>query len=122
MTTAIRDLFRRTPKQTDPASVAETAGPSDSQDTVLMRFRTRGGATIELHPARFTAKFDYRGAPWAVREPYEVKGFNWRCLGCSAYGREDDTFHEDGFRQRREARDDANGHANVCWSMPKPTS
>ncbi|MFB8182600.1 hypothetical protein ACFC8N_42755 [Streptomyces sp. NPDC055966] len=114
-------LTRRARQETptpEPVTAAETDVPQDD-DNVLMRFITQGGATVELHPTRFTAKFDYRGAPYAVSEPYKVDGFNWRCTGCAAFGREDETYYELGFRTRGEARDEANEHATACRSMPK---
>lgn len=83
---------------------------------VLATFTTLGGAAVELHPMTFTTRFDYRGAPWAASTPYEVDGYNWRCRGCAAYGREGDSYNDPGFRCLDEARTEANAHAGECRS------
>ena len=89
-----------------------------TNDAIISRFETLGRATVELHTKRFTTTFSHRGAPYAADTPYEVDGWNWRCLGCAAYGREGDTYHDPGFRDLRQARADANGHAGDCRSKP----
>lgn len=89
-----------------------------SPDGVIARYRTAGGATVALHPTRFTTKWDYRGAPYAATTPYEVGGWNWRCLGCGEYGREGDSYNDPGFCELREARADAQVHAEKRCAMP----
>jgi len=82
-------------------------------------FHTRGGAPVLLYHHRFVTRFDYRGAPYAAEMPYEVDGFQWRCLGCGTYGHEGDTYRDDGYRRLVEAREAANEHAAGCWSAEK---
>lgn len=86
---------------------------------VINRYANRVGAIVELHTARFTTKWTYQGPPMAAATPYEVDGYNWRCLGCKRYGRQDETYYDPGFRDRREAEDDAQKHArDVCTALP----
>lgn len=89
-------------------------------DDVVVRYLTVGGATVDLHRKRFTTTFSHRGAPYAADKPYEVDGFNWRCLGCGVYGREGDSYHDPGYRSLPEARDVAQGHAEKCRAIPRP--
>ena len=93
---------------------------SENRNDVIAWFTTLGGATVELHTARFTTTFDYRGAPYAADRPYQIDGYNWRCLGCAAYGREDESYDDPGFRRKNEARDDASKHAGECRSATAP--
>lgn len=116
-------LFTRQTRQDTPApEIPIDTAAEKPEVNVLMRFLTQGGATVEVHPKEFTARFDYRGAPYAVETPYKVDGFNWRCAGCAGFGRENETYYELGFRRIGEARDEANQHAKDCQSMPKPTA
>ncbi|MFD7661046.1 hypothetical protein [Streptomyces sp. NPDC059788] len=109
-------LFRRPAEPVPEAPADELAWP----DGVVMRFRTQGGAHVDVHTLRFAARFDHRGAPYAANEPYEIDGFGWRCLGCLSVAREGDTYYERGYRERREARDRANEHAAGCHSVRRP--
>lgn len=93
---------------------------SENRNDVIARFATLGGAPVELHTARFTTQFTHRGAPYGADKPYEIDGYNWRCLGCAAYGREGDTYHDSGFRELGQARADANKHAGECHSALAP--
>lgn len=95
---------------------------NDIHADVIARFATLGGAPVELHTMRFTTTFDYRGAPFAANGPYEVDGYNWRCRGCAAYGREGDSYNDPGFRHLSEARTEANAHAGECRSLPSRPS
>ncbi|WP_433382660.1 hypothetical protein [Streptosporangium sp. CA-115845] len=99
-------------------TVANTPWP----EGVITRYLTVGGATVDLHSHRFTAKWSYRGAPYAASpdQRYEVGGFNWRCLGCDAYGREGDTYNEPGYRALDEARESAQEHAERCRAISRP--
>lgn len=110
-------LTRR--RETPVADAPTAPDPEPSTDEALMRFRTLGGATVELHEAQFAAKFSGKGAPFALEGPsYAIDGYTWRCTGCTSYSREGDTYHESGFRDLGEAREDANRHAAECRSMP----
>jgi hypothetical protein len=114
-------MFTRRSRQEPLMSGTATTTDKPATDVVI-RFLTLGGAPVELHTARFTTRFDYRGAPYATPQPYEVDGFNWRCTGCTAYGREGDTYNDPGYRKLGEARSAANEHAETCRAMPKPTA
>ncbi|GAA0969627.1 hypothetical protein GCM10009555_017100 [Acrocarpospora macrocephala] len=93
----------------------KAAWPAD----VLIRFVNVGGAAVDLHSLRFATKWDYRGAPYAATTPYEMDGFNWRCLGCKEYGREGDTYNDPGYGDLREAREAAQQHAERCRATPQ---
>lgn len=60
--------------------------------TTLPSFLTHGGATVTMTSDR--------------------DGYSWTCHGC------DDA--ERPYRNREDAVDDANQHADTCRSMPKP--
>ncbi|MEW1842652.1 hypothetical protein AB0392_32310 [Nonomuraea angiospora] len=86
---------------------------------VITRYANRAGAVVELHTTRFMTKWTLSGPPYAANTPYEVDGFNWRCLGCKRYGRQGETYYDPGFQDRREAEDDAQAHArDVCTALP----
>lgn len=87
---------------------------------VIARFVNHGGALVDLHRARFTTRWRPSGPPYAAHRPYEVDGFNWRCLGCAAYGREGETYYDPGFRAMDEARAGAQEHAENCRAIPRP--
>jgi hypothetical protein len=87
-------------------------------DEVIARFVNLGGAVVELHTARFMTHWTYAGPPHAAVQDYEVDGWNWRCLGCAAYGRESDTYKDPGFRKLAEARSEAQQHAAMCRAIP----
>lgn len=91
--------------------------------SILMRFLTLGGATVELRADHFTTRWHpLRGCPDIVVKPYEVDGFTWECLGCDTVDRGNGRgYGKRGYlpRDRKEARDDANEHADTCRSMPK---
>jgi len=89
-------------------------------DDVITRYLTVGEAVVDLHTKRFTTQWDYRGAPYAATTPYEVNGFNWRCLGCGTYGREGDTYNDPGYRDLSKARGAAQEHAEKCRAIPRP--
>jgi hypothetical protein len=90
-------------------------------DDVVIRLLGLGGAIVELHRTRFTTTWSSSGPPCAAHTPYEVDGFNWRCLGCDAYGREGDTYNDPGYRDFGKARNAAQEHAAQCRAMPKDT-
>lgn len=92
--------------------------------SVVMRFLTIGGATVELRAYQFTTRWHpVKGCPNVVVKPYEVDGFTWECLGCEVHDRgEGPGYGERGYlpRDRQAARNDANAHAEQCRAMPKP--
>lgn len=101
-------------------TISETpAVPVD--DNVLMRFLTRGGATVELYPHAWTeTHYNIDNKP---RQKFSREGFEWRCLGCDATGAETNMrLGGAGYQERqpRDSRKEANTHAAACWSMPKP--
>lgn len=117
---SLASYFTRTtttpePPMPETTPVAET--PAD--DNVLIHFLTVGGATVEVYPTRFVTRWA-SCPPFAAKEPYEIDGFQWRCGGCDAYGRQGETYLDRCFRNRAEARDDANDHAEKCRAMPRP--
>lgn len=65
---------------------------------VLMQFRTRGRAVVQVESKN----------PTALDTVYP-----YRCLGCDDEGES---------RYVDNARRAANEHAGACWSMPKPDS
>jgi hypothetical protein len=105
--------------------VETTTTPVKAEPDVLMRFLTQGGAVVELH--RQVRRVRTRAGAGRYLLPdgktRSSQGFNWRCLGCEAtggggrYGLGDGHFDE---CQQREARDEANAHAEKCRAMPKP--
>lgn len=108
----------------DTATITETLTETTAQkddDNVLMRFLTQGGATVSVYATRFTTRWA-GGPPFAAATPYEVSGFQWECAGCDAYGREGDTYHDPNYRDKAEARSEANAHADQCRSLPNPAA
>ncbi|MGJ6967884.1 hypothetical protein ACSDR0_38845 [Streptosporangium sp. G11] len=87
---------------------------------VIIRFLNQGGATVDLYPVRFTTKWNYRGAPYAATHGYEVNGYSWSCLGCGVHARQGDTYNDPGYRDLSEARQSAQGHAEICRGIPRP--
>jgi hypothetical protein len=85
---------------------------------VITRYANRAGAVVELHTARFTTHWTNAGPPYGANTPYEVDGYNWRCLGCKRYGRQNETYYDPGFQKLEEAQDGAQGHANDCSALP----
>ena len=109
-------------RRTEETTVTDTATTTDkTANDVLMRFLTQGGATVELYSTRFVTRWR-GGPPFAAATPYEINGFQWKCAGCGAYGREGETYDDPNYRTEKEAREAANGHAGACWSMPKTTA
>ncbi|MFD0053019.1 hypothetical protein ACFVHR_04745 [Streptomyces sp. NPDC127168] len=106
--------------------------PSPTQapwpDGVIARFLTVGGATVDLGTHTFRTRYTGQGRPYVSSEGREVDGFTWACLGCGAtsatngrtyirfdYGRYLPT-------EDREARDDAQAHAERCRALPRPAA
>jgi hypothetical protein len=87
---------------------------------VITRFISVGEAIVELHSVRFTTHWTYSGPPFAADKPYVIDGFNWRCLGCGEYGREDETYDDPAYREATEARTEAQAHAAACRALPVP--
>jgi hypothetical protein len=67
--------------------------------SVKARFRTLGGALVELREQQWRA----------------VTGFGWYCNGCRTLGAQDDVPHYPD-SELRAARRDANNHAAACRS------
>ncbi|MDN3244133.1 hypothetical protein [Streptomyces sp. ZSW22] len=88
---------------------------------VLMRYLTVGGATVDLRKTRFTTRWN-GGPPFAATEAREIDGFQWTCTGCQSYGREGDTYNDPHFRELKEAREDAQAHAERCRALPRPAA
>jgi hypothetical protein len=92
---------------------------SEIRDGIIARFENVAGALVELHPMRYTTRYDSRGNPYLAREPYEIDGFNWRCLGCAEYGFEGERYDDAGYRHLKDARTDAQTHAARCRAVPQ---
>jgi len=108
------------------STITQTSAPQ-TDDNVVMRFLTQGGATVELHRQDRRVR-TVPGNSVQIMANGETRishGFNWRCLGCDAiggggrYGLGDRHFD---FNQQDQARDEANKHATTCRAMPKPTA
>lgn len=111
-----------TPAMADePSTDTDTTTQPAKPDNTIARFLTVGGAVVRLYPTRFITRWA-GGPPFAAKEPYETSGFQWTCDGCGAYGRQGETYLDRNYRQQAEARDEANGHADTCRAMPKPTT
>ncbi|MFG1619533.1 hypothetical protein ACGFI3_42845 [Nonomuraea wenchangensis] len=94
----------------------------EHRESVVARFVNVGGALVELHTARFLTHWTYSGPPNGADKPYEVNGWNWRCRGCAAFGREGETYYDPGFRKLGEARDEAQRHAEQCRAIPSTSA
>lgn len=103
-----------------PAEFLRPRSDSDSKEpvgTCLPRFRTLGGAAVVVERTRFVTR--WRSCPpFAADKPYEINGFQWTCGGCGAYGREGDTYNDRNYREQKEARVEANAHAEKCRALP----
>lgn len=114
-------LFRRNVKEN---AMTETTATTDATptDDVLMRFLTQGGATVELRNLQYRTRLDGRG--YWTEKWWDVSGTNWTCLGCGVTGRGGTTGGEAGYSitESGRARDEANGHAETCRAMPRPTA
>lgn len=97
----------------------QAADNADRCEDVIARFATLGGALVELHSVRYTTRYDSRGNPYLAREPYEIDGYNWRCLGCAEYGFEGERYDDTAFRHLKEARAGAQEHAEMCRAVPQ---
>lgn len=107
-------LTRR--KDTPVDTPAATEQTTQAPDTVVMRFRTQGGATIDLYPITWTI----RGH--VAEDPIGYRGFQWICRGCDTAGRD----HQLGWgyseAKPHNSRREANEHAIDCHAMPKHTA
>lgn len=105
----------RSARRREPAQEA-TAPP----ESPLMRFLTLGDAVVEVRRHTFRTRYTRRGyAP--VNDDYrDCDGYQWQCLGCGGTSEHNDAY-DPGYLacEERQARDDANGHAGTCRSMPK---
>lgn len=113
---------RRTRQETTMPETTVTT-ETTATPTVLMQFRTQGGAVVELRAHRFRTNYTWKGRPYVGDEYYDVDGYNWRCLGCDKQGnaRAYSTLSEPYLPMEDDkARDDANKHAATCRAMPKP--
>lgn len=113
-------LTRRKETTVPESTTTQTSAPQ-TDDNVLMRFLTQGGATVELYPHAWTeTHYNIDNKP---RKRIDREGFEWRCLGCDETGADKNLrlrgagYHE---RQPRESRNEANTHATTCRAMPKP--
>jgi hypothetical protein len=111
-------------RRREDKTVTDTDTPIETQartdDNILMRFLTQGGAVVELRRHEFKTNYTHKGRPYVGDEWYPVNGFRWECLGCGKVG--GPTFSEHNYLpdEGDEARDDANEHATSCRAMPKP--
>lgn len=112
-------LNRRRNTQTDTGPTPATETVAEPASNVVMRFLTQGGAVVRVYPTRFVTR--WAGGPPFAAEPHEIGGFQWKCDGCLAYGREGETYKDRNYREREEARDEANEHADTCRALPQPT-
>jgi len=70
--------------------LATDAGPAP-----LARFRTIGGAVVELRPRRFATRWDtLRGRPYALDTARVVDGYRWHCGGCDASSLDNNDYDE----------------------------
>lgn len=92
---------------------------TEPKNDVVMRFRTQGGATVDLYRHHWTER--RYGTATRPAQTLEWDGFNWTCQGCDLNGRGNDGW-SGGYSGSypSEARLTANEHASACWSMPKP--
>ena len=114
-------ISRRNTQQDAPAPEQQPEPTAAVVDNTIARFLTQGGAIVRMYPTRFTTRWA-GGPPFAAAKPYEVSGFQWKCDGCGAYGREGDTYKDPNYRDQTEARTEANEHADTCRAMPQPTA
>ncbi|NUQ95892.1 MAG: hypothetical protein HOY79_04785 [Streptomyces sp.] len=111
-----------TPAMIDaPCTDTDTTANPVEVDNTIARFLTLGGAVVRMYPTRFITRWA-GGPPFAAAKPYEVSGYQWTCDGCGSYGREGDTYKDPNYRDKQEARDEANGHADACRAMAAQTS
>lgn len=119
-------LTRRKETPVPDTTTTETS-TTQTDDNVLMRFLTQGGATVELHHQDKRVRTMPHSSVTVMPdgETRMSHGYNWRCLGCGAiggggrYGMGDNHFDQ---HQLGEARDEANSHATTCRAMPKPAA
>lgn len=82
----------------------------EADPAVLLVCNNRANAPVEVHKFAFDK--------WTIidgeREFVRVDGFNWRCLGCRERGKERGLPAVKGFHELREAKDDAQKHADGC--------
>lgn len=113
------NIFRRRKAAAVPEATAPEKPEPDEPvgPTIVMRFRTQGGAPVELYAHSWTLRL-YRteGAPPELRPE---SGYNWRCTGCAHVGRDsiDGGYAEPSPTQSKR---DANTHAADCHAMPAP--
>lgn len=116
---ALMTLIRRGQAATEPAP---EPGPEPGQvpdPDLLARFLTVGGALVELRKIRIRTRYISRPCVLPDGQTRLCDGFTWTCHGCGVTGSASATLTEpylDG--DEKQARDDANGHAARCRSMP----
>lgn len=95
---------------------APTTQQTPTTNNPIMRFRTQGGAHIDLYPHTWSMQM-HNNNP---RQNHN--GFQWICQGCDTGGRD----HRLGWGYREDRPDDsrraANQHASECHAMHKPTT
>lgn len=112
-------LARR--REDTPMPETTREAPVQPSQAVLMQFRTRGDAVVDLYKHAWTERWPETENCLARTNNYT--GFNWTCRGCDLIGKGHD-LRDDGYSQfdLNQARRAANEHAGACWSMPKPDS
>ncbi|MFF4777655.1 hypothetical protein ACFY05_32990 [Microtetraspora fusca] len=89
---------------------------------VVARCITAGATTVDVYETTFKTGYDAHGK-WLGGERREVDGFNWRCLGCNEVGKADESYYiGKGYRDQREAKNEAQTHANGCSFLPRPSA
>lgn len=92
---------------------------STDTTSVVARYLTVGGATVELRNHRFSTEYTGRGRGYVGTQRHDVDGFTWTCQGCGTKGGTGFLREEPYLpTERRQANDDANSHAETCRAMP----
>lgn len=99
------------------ASTCQDTPQEPTTGTVVMRFLTHGGATVQLHSQTFRKAFPRRDedGEWTF-DRRDAQGFNWRCTGCHTVGKDYSGAYDE--HRPRDSREDANAHAGTCRAMP----
>ncbi|MET9183458.1 hypothetical protein ABZX88_35385 [Kitasatospora aureofaciens] len=84
--------------------------------SVVARFATLGGATVELQTLKFATRYAHGSRHLGVEEQ-TVDGIVWDCRGCGTRGT---AVHGDPYQahQRDQATRAANAHAAACRALP----
>jgi hypothetical protein len=122
---SLLSIFRRHTKENTVTETTNAVAAEMPTDEVVMRFRTQGGATVELHRQDYRLRTRPDGVLLPNGETRVSHGFNWRCCGCGAIGGGGryglNERHYDEWRPEK-SRNEANAHAEHCRALPRPTT